>query len=438
MRARFAFVSLFFCALISLGAMTHEANAQQTDDDLMFMLPRHLNNVSLTRMDNYYQVIIDLSHNEDRYLTGRELMRLIKKNVPDVEYLYKSYLRMALVLSFLSLDTCIQRVADIKPTLEQDYIDEIDGMASMLSTTNNSLWSDTLSKDEFWVGALLPDVVRYSSCSACAIFGSASTNGNMIGRNLEWIPGLENQTQRLHSITVIKNGRKSICLIGTLGRLSVVSAFNTNRVFGAILDSPTEEPYSSVGKRSYVYDLRHALENYSTLVDVADYMKTNPYTYNHLIFLGDTNESQVLENNLGSPDRGLRAANSVLRSNVVWGMSNAIAAVNSFLLPSNFDNETDVIDNYARWDSFITQTSNRVYSGTVDIAGLKAIIGYHVGEGPGPYDEGNIYVEQLGFANLQSIVFVPTLWRLDIAFAPIGDLPDDPVYQTIYTNNPFL
>lgn len=434
-------VNAICCLLCCLPLLVINVDAQTNENDIIYFFPQIIkkqSNVTIVSKQSYYEVTIDLTKNTNHYQTGREYMKAVKKAVTNFEYLMDSYLEVAIEGSFLDLETCMDRVADIKPSLDQDYIDEVDGMASVLTSTNNVLGDGSLSRDELWVATLIPDVVRAYACSAVSIFGSASTNGNMIGRNLEWFPGAEDEMLKLHSVTIIKNGSKSVCIVGILGVLGAVSGFNTNRIFGAILDSATGELYDSEGKRSYFYDLRHALENYSTIEDVADYLKNKPYAFNHLILLGDPVVTKVLENNLDGTNRTLRAADSVLRAGVDWGMTNALGTVNSFLLPGNFDNQSSEIENYVRWGNMVTQTANRVASVPVDIQGLKAIIGYHVGPGPGPYSEGNIYVYQEDFQNVQSIIFIPSTWRLEIAFAPVGPLPNNQTnYQTIFLGNPF-
>ncbi len=432
---------LFICCLAAvLLLLPRTVFSQQRDDDLLLMVasitqPR--GNVTIKKMDNYYQVAIDLNQNSNRYATGQAYMRSIIRAVPEYEQLVDSYLNTIISGLQMTVSGLTARVENIKPNMNQDFIDEINGIASLFTATNSVMGDGRLHKDEYWIGALLPDVVRLTACCALGVFGSASTNGNMIGRNLEWYPGTENQMLKLHSVTIIKNGGKSICLMGSLGFLCAVSGFNTTRVFGAILDSQTGETYSSMGTRSYPYDLRYALENCATLDAAAGFMRDKPYAVNHLIFLGDATVSKVLENNLSGTNRNMRSADSVLRTNIAWGIPVAVGAVNSFLLPGNFDNHTGEVDNYPRWASMLTQTSNRVAGGTVDMAGMKAIMGYHVGPGPGPYSEGNLYVHETFFTSVQSIIFVPSIWRLDIAFAPVGSLPNDPIYQTVFSDNPF-
>ncbi len=77
---------------------------------------------------------------------------------------------------------------------------------------------------------------------------------------------------QIQAVTTIKNGSMSVCTIGYLSVLGIITGFNDNGVFTGILDSPTGAAYSSSGKRSYIWDLRYALEHDSTAADVGAYM----------------------------------------------------------------------------------------------------------------------------------------------------------------------
>ena len=86
------------------------------------------------------------------------------------------------------------------------------------------------------------------------------------GSNLDWYALKDNSLAKIHAITLISDGTKSIACVNFLGQLTPVSGFNEHHVFGAILDCETGAAYPPVkGKRSYHFDLRYGLENDSTI-----------------------------------------------------------------------------------------------------------------------------------------------------------------------------
>jgi hypothetical protein len=232
---------------------------------------------------------------------------------------------------------------------------------------------------------------------------------------------------------------KSVCLIGFLGYLGCVTGFNDDTVFAAMLDSPSDFPYSSENKNSYSFEMRYALENLTSMEDIADHMM-NPeknYAFNHLFFLSDEKKSMVLEDNISGDGtdmrRALRACDSELNESVSWGIRNAIGAVNSFLLKGNHDNHTKKPGNFERWNSLRSQVAEKV-SGGITFDEIKEIISFDNGDGPNRTTDGDLYC----LGNVQTIVFEPNTFKLEIAFAPSdGNLPVDPLFQMIFNANPF-
>lgn len=139
---------------------------------------------------------------------------------------------------------------------------------------------------------------------------------------------------------------------------------------------------------SYVFDLRYALENYSTIAGIADFMDDRSYAFNHLIFLSDAEESKVLENNFSGTGvnmhRGLRSDDSILNTGVTWGFEDALACVNFFILEGNHDNHTEVISNTTRWDSINTSLdTKRINDGKITLVELKDIACFYTASEPG-------------------------------------------------------
>jgi hypothetical protein len=387
--------------------------------------------------NHYYRVVIHVGDGS-HYDTGREYAEQTLRAVPNWEEIVDSYI--AELTDDFTYTIVLGRVADIKSRIPQDYKSEIDGFASVLSGgTNNTRDDKHISKDELYLINLLPDVGRSTQCSAVSVFGDLSATGSTItGRILDWITGSDNQFPRLQAVVIIQNGSRSVCLIGALGFMGVISGCNDNGVFAAILDSPTGGAYSSANKRSYPFDLRYALEHYSTLDQIADYMKdgNKAYTYGHLIFLSDATESKVVENDLSAaPHRAVRVFDSALNAGVATWLAPdySIGAVNSFVLEGNTDNHVGITVNEKRWASLISGLSAAALAGTdeqekITVGELKEIFSFDHGDGPGNMADGDLY----NSSTQQCIIFQPQTLDLEIYFRDRnGNLADDPVFETI-------
>ena len=392
-------------------------------------------NVTIEYMGNFYKVAIDLTGGTTRLQTGVNYARAMKLIEPEIEVILNSYL-CDMLGNNSYLAGAIIRANQIKANAPTDLKDEALGATSVFSSITDSVYDSTLSANEFWVLQLLPELGP-AACSAVSVFSSSSATGQtIVGRNLDWYRGNSYQLSKLHSVTVIKKGTSSVVSIGFLGLLGCLTCFNDEAVFAAVLQSPTGGSYSATGKRSYLLDARYALENYTTLTDVANYLKTQSYAVNHLWFLSDANESKVLENCIDGDcyARGLRSYNSALNAGIGWGINNAIGAANSFVLNGNKNNHSGKPANTQRWSSLISQTNSYLGGGnTVSAEDMKEIIGYHSGASPDSPSAGDLYWSN----NVQTIVFQPVTFTTDIAFPPVGALPNRPSFRTIFSKSPF-
>jgi hypothetical protein len=396
-------------------------------------------NVSIQKGEGYYLVTIDLTQAYSRRQTGENYGKAIKMIKPDYEQICDSYIHEA--TQNVSYDVFLKRIDDIKGNLPREHAEEIEGLATVFSGPPNSPGDGQLAKDEVYFMSLISDVIRGTQCSAVSVFGDLSSTKKAIsGRNLDWTIGRERQLAEVHAVTVIKNNEKSVCLISVLGFLGCITGFNDDKVFAAMLDSPSGLPYSSSDKRSYSFDMRYALENLTTLEEIADHLADpeKDYAFNHLFFLSDENKSMVLENNFSGTGtdmkRALRSFDSELNESVSWGIENAIGAVNSFLLKGNHDNHTEARFNYERWSSLISQVEEKANDG-ITYDEIKEIISFDNGDGPNSAVDGDLYMR----LNVQMILFQPDTYKLEIAFAPAdADLPTDPIFRLIFDGNPFI
>src|SRR5512133_161840 len=266
--------------------------------------------VSISDKGTHYEVLQDYTQGVTHFEMGEQMYQQILLAVPDYENIIDSYLYELFSVTDI-YNLMLSRVDDIKPQIPVQYKEEIDGMGSKVSTTENVAGDGKLSAAELYLMQLLPDVARSTECSGISVFGSRSAIGSpMTARILDWFEGTKNQLPQIQSVTTVKNSNKSICMIGYLGFVGILTAFNSDGVFAGILDSPSEFPYSSTNKRSYLNDIRLALENYSTMADVASFLSdtSRKYTFNHLVLLSDKNSAGVLENNFSGAGLNIRRA----------------------------------------------------------------------------------------------------------------------------------
>ncbi len=404
---------------LNLGAVT--INAAETTQ-----------RVTVTAKGSHYEVVLNFKGEKSHEKIGKEYGSQILKAVPQYEALVDSYLA-EITSNDVVYNLMLQRVKDILPQVDKDYVDEIKGIASNFTGKEDNVRGDgKLSTSEMFLMNLCPDAVRPSQCCGAGVYGDKSENNNNIGmRILDWHAGSKNQLVGIQSVVTFKNSKKSICTIGYLGYMGCISAFNDNKVFGAILDSSTGDEYSSESKRSYPFDLRHALENYTTINGVAAYLKSpvRNYTYGHLIFLSDDKVTKVLENNISGKEnslRDVRTEKSELNEGITWDISDSVGCVNSFMLKGNFDNHSNNPFNTNRFYSMKKVLKEQGEKFTFD--NMKVVASYYQGEEPGPQKEGDLY----NTSTQQIMVFEPANNRYEVFFRPLsGNLPKVPVFEKI-------
>lgn len=390
---------------------------------------------------NYYYTVLDFTKGLTHRQIGTAYAQGILKLVPDYPALIDSYLS-ELIFSKTFYEEMLFRAEDLMPMMNPDYREEIEGMASVICKNTPSIRGDhRLSRIEFYIYNFFPDIFRATQCNFIAVYGSrSSTHQTLLSRNLDWYGGAENELPKIQTFFRLQEPNKTVYMIGFLGYVGLLTGFNNDHVFAAVLDSGTGGSYTTEGKRSYAMDLRCALETQSSLIGVADYMKDwqKHYTFNHLIALADPKSAAVLENNISGLrttknriQRALRYSNSRLNKGISWRFTDAIAAVNSFLLYGNADNHTNWQTNYKRWDSLQKQFQARDKQLTVN--DLKSIATFFHGSGPGTMDEsGDLYNR----GNEHIAIFEPATLYLEVAFHPRNRFlpPADPLFEKIPIN----
>ena len=256
---------------------------------------------------------------------------------------------------------------------------------------------------------------------------------------------MNGEASRLQSVTVIHNGSKSICLIGYLGLMGVLSGFNKTGIFAALINSSVGTFYQSSGRYSVMFSLRYALENFNNRDVVVSYITNGdrPFSYCHNIFLSDPDGSRVVENDMTAAGKRLvRGPGTPLRTNVqAWPseLSNSLAAVNSFVLPGDSDNHYRWPYNTKRWTTIINLLGNHSNS-AVTPEDMKTIMTFYSGMNPGdPGTTGDLYwwiPTGYGYGGgegtQQSILFLPDTLTLEAYFTPRGgNLNNAPEFKVI-------
>ncbi len=365
--------------------------------------------VVITDKGTHFSVTLDYSKDISRRELGKAYGEAILAVSPNYEEILEDYIG-TFCINDGDYEEGLRRVNILLDNIPNEYREEIAGLGEAFSGgTVNVLGDGKASVDEVFIFNLLTDVIRGTECSGVGAYGNATDDGQpIVARLLDWDDG-DGLLLSIESVTTLRQGDESLCLIGYLGHLGMLSAVNDNGVFAGILDSSTGAPYSIEGKRSYVMDLRWAMEQYSNLDDIAAYLadSSRDYCFNHNVFFADTNGIAVLENNISgngyNMHRALRYDDSVLNPGVEWDHDNAICVAGSFVLEGNHDNHNGFPWIIRRWESYDNSLTNS--GSTVDWDELKAMA-----------TDSDVFGDGCQFL----IVFKPTTMKLEVIFKPTG------------------
>ncbi|MBP7737087.1 MAG: hypothetical protein KA369_14005 [Spirochaetes bacterium] len=356
---------------------------------------------------------------------GQYFGQQTKALVPDFERIFDWYIYTASII--VPYTTMITRALEIKKQIRAEYQQEMEGLASVCTGTEDKALDGKLSPNELYLLQVLPDAWVSASCSSVAVFGSSAspTNKTIIGRNLEWFGGFPNNyLSKLQAVVTIKNtvasSRKDVCLIGYLGFIGCITGFNDQGLFGAIqVSNGDPDVYNATGKGSYNMNLRDVLETQNSVANAGNYLTTSdPYEYaaGHLLVFADPTEAQVFEYEPDTPRRGMRAYNSTRKGNAGWvTQNNTIGAVNSFVLEGFYDNHSG--NNVSRWNSMRDQLQLKLDDGgSATVDEIKQVITYYQGTSPGAV-EGDLYREHIQ----QTIIYQPAAGQknVEVHFHPL-------------------
>lgn len=291
---------------------------------------------------------------------GTALGNLVKAEFPDIRQKMDAYLAqfIGLIASVEGVSSreifdgyAVPRINAIKPNIEQRYRNEVSALGSRLGLSDTDALGDGgLSLNELWALQLIADIGRETNCSGFGVFGDYASSGSpAVGRNLDWYS--TSDLRSLQAVTVYVYEHRALVNIGFAGLAAVITGYNSDGLFGGILDSPMGNDYPDwpYGKRSYVFDLRNALESCTRISDAVGLLYNQPYAFSHNILFADTTDVRVLEHPQGVSGQ-LRTAGSRLNPDLSWGKSKQIAVVNFFALPGYINERSGY--NLDRWNRF--------------------------------------------------------------------------------------
>ncbi len=400
---------LILISLIFLSFMKIECT-QNNDDDYP---PNPLQNVKIvpgkhtvgsasvefvgTSPDGYFNVIFDYNSGASRYEMGRNYGQALQQAVTGIEEYYAW-----LIERYTKYNTYIDRVKILKGYMELDYKDEIEGFASQFSGGSEDKKDGKLSVNEIYFFNT-PAGDRISECSTIAVFGARSASGGTISARLhDWGPGYPTI-----AVFTIKNGSKSYLSISfLLGIRAGATQISDDGIFIGGTEAPTGLSYPDITAKPYGAG-RNALEEYSTVEDVANYILTTNIMWDTTLLISGPNDAKILEYAVNGM-RALRSDKSELNPGLSWGFDNAVVAVNAFMLKGNIDNFLynpiygNTTFNFVRWESYKTQLAAK--GPTVTFEEMKEIVAYCQDANNYIYNSSTQYI----------VVFDSATFRLEI------------------------
>ena len=119
-----------------------------------------------------------------------------------------------------------------------------------------------------------------------------------------------------------------------------------------------------------------------------------------------------------------------------WGIPHAIATVNNFRLPGNFQEPPagDEDSDLRRWDSYRALFATNLARGKLDVNAMKSIVGFASTTG-NAHTSGALFISNRDIITVQSMVLRMDTLELWVAFTPAGAglLPMQPTYLRVVT-----
>lgn len=337
----------------------------------------------IEKKNSYYDVTLDYSKGSHREI-GSAYAQTLQKACPELMKLCEDYLYDLLGMVFYEktdYSFLKERAVLLKNSLDKAYRDELDGSAEVLCSGHSFKQDKRISFEEFYILNMIPDAVRSTSCSAMTVNGNKTKTGHRIAsRILEWDLGEDNQLTKMHCVIHYKNGSKSFTSVGLLGMHNILTAVSDDGIMIGIFDvgSSTQNKFTAEGRTCYSYALRYAIENYSSLEKIADYMlkNSNRFTYNHSILLCDDKNAVCVEDVVDREEGKavIRDSSTPLNNSLSWDDPDCFCIVNSYAAKGNTDMMYKHPDNITRWKKYNNLFCGAVKKSKIDVSDYKNLL----------------------------------------------------------------
>ena len=305
----------------------------------------------IKKMERYYDITLDYERFSPSEI-GKAYAATVLKAIPDFHTIVEPYLYENIAGGFPAIiddyEPVWERISyflETPATMQDEYKEELIAFAREISGGVHGYKEDGhLSYEEAMTLNFIPEALRGTACSALSLWGSKTETGDpMTLRLLEWHLGTDFQMCKIHAVIHVKKGKRSFTGISFVGFQNIVSAINDDGVFAAILDVGCGEMYEYEGRKAYTYDMRWALEEFTTAKEVGNYVVENSadYTWSNQFIITDKNSSYVAENAVlqqqekGKATSVLRDNKTPLLKNLKWDNPDSLCVVNSFATQGN-------------------------------------------------------------------------------------------------------
>ncbi len=386
-------------------------------------------------MPSYLDITLDYESG-DRRSVGEAYGRMLLEAIPNFEDVMEPYIHENLRNMYNGTydpQVVEDRIYTLYDSMRDEYKDEIDGLATVLSEGRHGIAEDgQFSYEEMLAFQMVPDALRPTACSALSLWGDRTATGDRITlRNLEWTLGSDNQMGFANAVIHMKNGDRSITAIGIAGMLEIISAINDDGVFAAILDvgSINEAPFIYEGKKCYTMELRFALEEFTTARELGEFMvgESGDFTWCHNLIISDENDAFCAEDCVSQvEERGegfsiLRDADTPIMEGLTWDSTDSLCVVNSFTTQGNQDGFTGEPSNFVRFAKYNEWVS------TIDVFTVKDVKDLITQETVDQFDVVNVHSS----ATSQLIIVDYATGSIQVAFTGEDGVQDKPVFVEV-------
>ncbi|SCW43802.1 hypothetical protein SAMN05660484_01025 [Eubacterium ruminantium] len=337
--------------------------------------------------DSYYDVTLDYENGSPSEV-GKAYAEAILKVMPDYDSMMESVLYENIKNSYdgrnVNYDDLKKRITTLIAAIPDEYRIEIESFAKAMSDGEEGYSENgKLSYIEILTFQIIPDALRPTACSALSLWGNKTKTGERITlRNLEWNMGSEDQLTRIHAVVHMKKGKESITSINVLGLLDILTAVNDDGVMIGILDvgSKLHSPFVYEGKKCYTFEVRYALEHFSTAKEAGEFLvgESGDFTWCNNLLVTDKKDAFCCENATaevavdGKAKSVLRSEDTEIMEGLSWDSKDSLCIVNTFASKGNQDRFTGEPFNINRWVKYNKWVSETDKFSVADVKGLMA------------------------------------------------------------------